>query len=305
MLSEKNPFEILGLNPSAIKGLPDEKVWELVKSMYRSLIKIHHVDAGGTEVRNKELSEAFGILENPEFYTYWKSLFLLPKQEQRKRNIKTVESISTEISILQRRLIDFWTARAGRVTEDHFSVERLPSMRIVVYDVMKAVVRDKNGRSSNLLIPPDQFFEIEVIAGENLILRAHRLSRIEFTAENIPPGLPKSWINGLTGDKKKFASWGRVGQPVDMNNFSLIGAIPFDSVNPILSRHFDRFFPDDLNVSYKSTEMGLDKEEFTQHFMLRLSPYFRVDSLLFAVRKDQLEPPRFHLVGKVVRASPI
>lgn len=57
-MSGKNPYDILGIQPSASK--------EEMKKAYRKLSLKHHPDRGGDEEKFKEISSAYETLTNPE-----------------------------------------------------------------------------------------------------------------------------------------------------------------------------------------------------------------------------------------------
>ena len=87
MASTKNPFEVLGLTPEMTARLKGKDLFTLVKTMYRSLHKIHHPDRNTSKSAKTtakkaalavELNLAFEMLnldKEPESFRHYKKLY--------------------------------------------------------------------------------------------------------------------------------------------------------------------------------------------------------------------------------------
>jgi len=78
-MANKNPFEILGLNPNILMGLSDEEIQLLVRSQYRALQRIHHPDMGGDAKKSMEINSAYNALTSSEYFKQYKKAFIKPK----------------------------------------------------------------------------------------------------------------------------------------------------------------------------------------------------------------------------------
>ncbi len=78
----KNPFDVLGIAPSAIRGMNDDQIVVFIKGVARELLKIYHPDKSkGTraEKRTVEINIAMEQLDRskyPEAFEQWKKSFL-------------------------------------------------------------------------------------------------------------------------------------------------------------------------------------------------------------------------------------
>jgi hypothetical protein len=61
----KNPFEEIGLSPSAVKAAGYDDCLSLAEAMYKLMSKYRHPDAGGTQASFAKLEEAMRYLRDP------------------------------------------------------------------------------------------------------------------------------------------------------------------------------------------------------------------------------------------------
>ena len=81
-MTYKNPFEVLGLNPSIVRSLNNTDILDLANTMYRRLQALYHPDKTDSEDASLKLNEAIELLRNPEDFEYEKKRFLRPKPYQ-------------------------------------------------------------------------------------------------------------------------------------------------------------------------------------------------------------------------------
>jgi len=76
MSTNPNPLRVLGLSPGLVKGLRGENLMEVVRSMYRTLQKIHHPDRGGDGKISTRLNWAMEELKDLKKLHKWREKFL-------------------------------------------------------------------------------------------------------------------------------------------------------------------------------------------------------------------------------------
>jgi|GEM_PF-3075238 len=80
MKNNKNPFQVLGLDPHLISSLNDEQIEIMIEASYKALQNIFHPDkAGGNVKKSQAINQARQLLDrqtNPEGYQAFKQHFL-------------------------------------------------------------------------------------------------------------------------------------------------------------------------------------------------------------------------------------
>lgn len=163
-MTQDNPFRVLGLDPSALRGLTDVQIARLVKGVYKALQGVHHPDVGGKLARSVAINKAYESLDPetrvPVVYEAAKQQFLKPGSAQRRieERDRIVKSFRTEqITARQRWLITLMRS-AG-----HMSVQSMEGKVLDMYDAVagsNAGGRQYNERDSTLLN-----FKLRVEAG--------------------------------------------------------------------------------------------------------------------------------------------
>jgi hypothetical protein len=155
MASQKNPFQVLGLNAGLIVNLNDREVSLLVDAQFESLRKLYHPDRAGRSekkrVRNeemfKELSKAHDLLDrdqNPRLYEHYKKKLFHQKPFQ-----KQVSELENELSIaltrenvLYVRTLDYLkNFHLPEDPVDGFNVFDFPSGSIYLMDSVVSMYR--------------------------------------------------------------------------------------------------------------------------------------------------------------------
>lgn len=77
-----NPFETLGLTPSAIEGLSNRQIFQLAGAVYRSLCEIHDPENGGLKRRFQAIAEAWIALNDCETFFRVKEEYLTPTEDE-------------------------------------------------------------------------------------------------------------------------------------------------------------------------------------------------------------------------------
>jgi hypothetical protein len=147
----RNPFQILGLSPDALKGRKDDEIQELVNAMYRTLQKFYHPE--GTrpnEEKYRELvdvRDVLDIVKNREGFLVAKKSFLNAVPYRKK--VEEMESRIAEAENLLAR-------SSGRVVEHvmrsifaHVKSEENPrditSLRCVTIELADVVAHMNRG----------------------------------------------------------------------------------------------------------------------------------------------------------------
>lgn len=77
-----NPFETLGLAPSALEGISDDDVMQLARDVFKSLCEIHDPKHGGLKRRHQAILEAWAALNDHETFLKVKEDYLTSKEDK-------------------------------------------------------------------------------------------------------------------------------------------------------------------------------------------------------------------------------
>lgn len=91
----KNPFEILGLSPSAMRGIRNEQIRIILKHQLRGLQAVHHPDMGGRPERMADVNKAMEELKDPVMFDIFKKKYLKITPMQKKVALVEEELVST------------------------------------------------------------------------------------------------------------------------------------------------------------------------------------------------------------------
>tara|TARA_Y100000310_G_C20567178_1_gene756098 strand:+ start:101 stop:961 length:861 start_codon:yes stop_codon:yes gene_type:complete len=133
-MASKNPFLVLGLNPSLVKSLSNENLQRILKSNYRNLQMIYHPDKfNGSDKKSKELSEAYEILSSADnqVFDYFKNK--LTKKGKNKQE-KEIEELEQKNKILSKSITNYFN---GLTNESN--VFNSGPCKLLMYDYAKAV----------------------------------------------------------------------------------------------------------------------------------------------------------------------
>ncbi len=89
MTRKKNPFEVIGVAPSAIRGLSSEQIRSILKHLVRGQRAAHHPDHGGDNEKVRAVNNAYRSLEGVRAFARHKAAYL--KQTPLNRRISELE----------------------------------------------------------------------------------------------------------------------------------------------------------------------------------------------------------------------
>jgi len=141
MKRKRNPFEVFGLTPRIVADLPDEVLFKLIRSIYRTLQLVHHPDKGGDPKKALELNLAFDKLnfeKDPDGFRAYKKAYV--ERLSRKTLWKEVEDLEAQnrkltyiLELLKERFWQYLSLGVG-VGKEHF--KKGLALRINLIDVV-------------------------------------------------------------------------------------------------------------------------------------------------------------------------
>ena len=140
---DKNPFQILGLNPDILQDLNDEEILILVNSQYKALQQIFHPDKPrGNEEQSKLLSQTRDLLDpqkNKELFELFKKQFLKKTSKQKELTGLQNLLLASELNYiyLYQKLMDYLSSFAG-FTEG-LSIYNLPACTLKLHDYHRSL----------------------------------------------------------------------------------------------------------------------------------------------------------------------
>ena len=169
---QKNPFQVLGLNPDFVRELSDDELDKLVKLQYRGLQSIFHPDKKGDEKRSREINEAYDLLtdSDKDIFQYFKKNFL--KKISLKEKISNLEK---EVALLSCKNDDFYKQFVSYLAsfvgfENEQTVFNIAPCKLKMYDYGKSLdLPDFYKVSKKKMSSAGLFYDMIVGEDESLI----------------------------------------------------------------------------------------------------------------------------------------
>ena len=315
----KNPFEVLGLAPTAIRGLRAEQILMLAQDVWKAQMKVFGaglLGEGSESEKLRELNWAHDELDyatNAERFEYWRRQFIKPKKGKQQQTEEDWNRLFAQFDKMRTNLDDYWKRFESNV--DSSSFFGLPPTGIILaspttYLPSSPFRPDKHGD----LIPfnsrrPETF---RTPLGE--AIEAERVSpiRAHFHLAVMKGKIVKSYFANIAP--------GRVLQPVpegwmELSNFRYL--VPEPSISPmeepisvigsIRSNEWSSLTQEEGRTgnlllggatvtSSASPTFGWDAFKEIAHL---ISTDFWVGNTVagVSIHKDE---PRYHLIGKIV-----
>lgn len=152
-MSTRNPFQIIGITPMALRGKNDHQVRKLLQLVGRAVIQVEHPDAGGNPERFKIVQNALEELEDPEKFSRFKRLFL---QSSQKQLAKLTDEVAERTSLYQTSRRQFRSYLESFAKRDTASVLKPGNIELRMLDT---VVNDRRGVHST---KPPPFFSLTI-----------------------------------------------------------------------------------------------------------------------------------------------
>lgn len=131
----KNPFQALGLSPSALAGKNDQQIKRLVQLVGRALAQVEHPDAGGDAERFNLLQNALAELGDSKKFSRAKERFLLAPQKQADKLQGLLDARTQQLGYARWQLRAYLESLVKR--DNTPSVTRPDSLTLVMRDVVR------------------------------------------------------------------------------------------------------------------------------------------------------------------------
>ncbi len=287
-MAHKNPFEVLGLTPSAMRGLRDEQVKVLLKHVMRGLQAVHHPDVGGRDEKMAEINKAISDLKDPKVFSSLRKEYLKSTPSRKRMESLEIELAHTnellfgQVSVLW----DYFMCLFG--SEDSPNIFNLK-------DVYVSDTIHSHNRAIHSKIDPDG----RILRGEVYIL-------------NVENAIPKRRYVERKGRNKPVEIYKEVAYPTKR----LIGSISDNVVTalgglPGLLLLLQGQITSNDGVlrmqgcgGKKRNMKWFENYVAVEHFkviMPHLSPFVSSYSHLFAVNDVESEKPYITLEGRVIK----
>lgn len=296
-MTEKNPFEVLGIAPSVLRGLRNEQARQLVKSMQRGLQAIHHPDRGGKAEKMVAINNAVMMLEDERAFTDFKRKYLASTPMQKKigeLELTLQQSDRTVIAMYDAALLSLNCA---------FGIDARPNVFTCDRMYVRELVEAKNGQrhlgpahSVRLretdeysgLIQKGEVYRLSIASGvptQTLFVRKNRREPVHVAETRV---LPHKRMMGTISDTDILA----------LNGYDGIVALLSGGTPVPSTRHL-------TSSTTRSMSPGLFANKVTlQQFRTiypYISPVIQVDGFLFAMNFPPGEDAFISLDGRVMR----
>lgn len=301
---QQNPFTVLGLCPSILRGLGAESVRKLVKNQFLTLSMIHHPDRGGRASVFNKLNEANEELSSTESFEYWLRRFLKKKKDRLVDLENQVLDLSQELAESYEKFLYLLAVSSGQLSG---SVSVLRNKRLLVGDTLKAFNYSRSSMEANKLAGGSTFslvsganesFELIILPDGSLKKVLVEKKYVEKDQEKDLKKLPKGWYT-IRGGKNKSYRWERSGKETDLN-LKLIGMISLTEVQnkaPQIARFKALFDGVSSNQeAFEQSEIGFSVEQLAPYAPY-VHPFFRIHDVLIAVKSE--EKPLLVVLGQV------
>ncbi|MDR1577524.1 MAG: DnaJ domain-containing protein [Deltaproteobacteria bacterium] len=267
----KNPFEVFGITPEMAAELTEKELFEVVKSVYRALLKAFHPDAN----KGKKNSEQKAVELNLAFEALSLDRDPVSFRRQKKAYLNRLPSTAFQQALLMKNQLTQQLEKENRLANNFLSYLTQGDHR--------------NGQPTDA--PPDV-----KLTDANL-----RLGLLDVAINN---NIQKaSWILGANYKQLEINPEGKLSiKPVGRRRFSqanyikLLGCVPVDRLDiaPFLERTPGQFF------RYPALSAGVDapgprlsvlnlisQENFKRHILNSLEPFFMERAYLFSLNKAE------------------
>jgi len=226
-----NPFTVLGISATAIRGLKDEQTATLVKAMHRALSLIHHPDRGGKQTKFRALQEAVEELDwdgNPEQFRYYREQLLRSPKQQLADADRDRSGAEARQRIAEEGLLDYAKAYAGvaGAPEGTQSITVLNNARVLIYETLVNTLVHRQNPVSCVLDQYQSCCELEIVAGVIHRYPAYKKVFKKDSTEEVPPHHP-AW-GRRDKEKRTREVWIRGKNGEQLRGARIIAAIPKD-----------------------------------------------------------------------------
>lgn len=315
----KNPFEVLGLAPAAIRGLRAEQILMLVQDVWKAQMKVFSAGVlaeGAESQKMRDLNSAHDELDysnNPERFEYWRREFVKPKQTKQKESAEDWSRLFSRFDRIRENLGEHWERFESHVVPADFF--GLPTSGIIVAspttylpnspfrpDKAGDLIPFKSRIRETFRTPLGEIIEAERVspirAHFHLAVMKGKIVKSYFA--NIAPGkvlqpVPEGWME-LSNFRYLVPepTIGPMEEPI-----SVIGSIRSNEWS-VLTKEEERtgnlLLGGATVTSSASPTFGWDAFKEIAHL---ISPDFGVGNTVAGVSK-QGDIYRYHLIGKII-----
>lgn len=302
-----NPFKVLGLAPSALKGLTDPQIDQLVQALFREQSRIHHTDLGGKKKAFQKFEEARSDLDqlrNGPSYQYWKAQYLKQRRDQGDDTEKLLTAGEQKRVEAESRLIDFWQALARCDQEESpVSIFNVQSARLLILDKIRFAQLQRLHPQKITL--PLYTFDLEIDQKGNLI--KFPLDHVRFNANQTspPPDIQKGWVSRSASKGKHSYYFRRTGEKEALSDIRLIGTIP-EKLRHDAGGDRAFFRPllehESAELDFAPEETGFGWDSF-RAWAVHMSPYLQPLSVLIGMQSRPVK--RFFVLGQIREIIPL
>lgn len=174
-----NPFDVLGFNYKAFRGLSKDEVLTLVRHQYRALQKIHHPDLARTDRdrdrRHKiirEINEAYELLtEKPEdFAMFFEKFMKITKGRQRISELE--QQIQAAEEKAHENFLSYCAAQDARINPEGTAYGFTGTLNM--YDTIRKLMMASGIRIDEAEGTPPLFFEMNVLGNGVVVIRKQK-----------------------------------------------------------------------------------------------------------------------------------
>lgn len=294
----KNPFAVLGLNPSTFSTLSDVQVAGLVKVQFRALSKVFHPDSGELPNAKKfrEIAEAAqALLDEPDVLEYWRLAMKSKKpqylEKQALQHQRVVHEIMEQLNGTRSAVMQYFRRIGDSSLQDSFRalVKCVHKPALLFATRSHVTLSDEKSRESNTKV-----FELVF---ENRKVTKRMLKKVFIRHEKPDKSVPKEFIH-IQRFKQNSYFWKLTGAVEVLKDVGFVGCLGDSSsddriIKKIFGPVAELVSPKDIKEKMQD---GYSIPELT-HVLHRLSTDIeRQSMLLFADRHS-----RIHIPGQVVQ----
>jgi hypothetical protein len=292
----RNPFKTLGLNPEVLRGLSDDQIKQLVKTMFRQLQLIFHPDMEkGNDKRSTELNEVYSQIgpdSDPKDFLFYKQEFFkrTPAHEKitnLEDEIMSLQGMINSMDLVSyERFWEFFSIATGLENQgpNVFNLRDV-TLRMVDY------IRGQNQFVGESMCKKDTFFEM-IFDDKGVITRREGKNKFQ---------LPNKRVIGTISESESRLN-GSIGQIIKKmtgQNFATLYESDLHDPNKQMPQNgaFKRI----VSRGVAETEEMVNYINFNSFFGIcrMISPIIQKGSYLFAANKSGGEI-YFTLEGKIL-----
>lgn len=305
MATSDNPFRVLGIDSSALRGLTDTEAAELVQGFYRALMRVHHSDVGGSNpARAADINRAKDELNDPAAFRYWKTR-LLRGNRGRADQAKILEleeqasAADSTARLIGDNLIAFLENAFWPVSGELSAFNLVPS-RVLLNDVIGSAVQEKYRMKRERSFHRPAWFEVYIDVDGSARWFETEQVRFNHRTTDPPRDLAPGWVR-LSDSPGAQSRWiKRIGEGTLIVGVQVIGSINREAMGPSHEqsdlKSFEALLPPAGEETRESE--GFPLESFRQ-YLPYLVPQIKAYNVLVGVRKTKDEL-RFVILGGII-----